>query len=273
MSTSTSRPRARVRDIQVYYEEEGVGFPLLMIMGLGGNLDWWDPRLLQALSARFTTIVFDNRGTGRTDRSEREYSMALLAEDAVGLLDALRIPKAHVLGISMGGMIAQELALSHPEKVERLVLCSTNCGGRKSIPAPQETLGLMARAASASSEEEVARMTVPLIFTEAFRNANPAAVETWIRRVLKAPTPLDTYLRQLHAITGFDAYDRLPGLRAPTLVLRGRKDILIPPENGAVLAQAIPHARLVDLEHSGHGLAEDMDEVLRSVMEFLGQPF
>ncbi len=261
-------PSAKVRDLEIWYEASGEGFPVLLIMGLGANLDWWDPRLVQGLSRDFRTLRFDNRGTGRTGDSEAEYTLRLLADDAADLLDALGIARAHVLGISMGGMIAQELALGHPEKVGRLVLASTHCGGAHAVPPSEEALGIMARIAAASPEE-AARLSVLLCFTKEAAKENPGEVDAWVHEVLKAPTSRETLLRQLGAIAGFDTYDRLAALRVPTLVVHGKRDILIPPENGSILAKAIPGSRLVLLEHSAHGLAEDMDEVLRAVDDFL----
>ena len=123
-------PKIKVNDIQMFYEVHGEGFPLIMIMGFTGNTSWWDPRWIQTLSEKFKVIAFDNRGAGRTDISDREYSIKLFAEDTAGLMNALGIPQANVLGISMGGMIAQELVLNYPEKVKKLVLCSTYCGVR-----------------------------------------------------------------------------------------------------------------------------------------------
>ena len=265
-------PSAKVGDLRIHYEASGEGEPLLLIMGLGANLDWWDPRLVEALSRDFRTLRFDNRGTGRSGDSEEEYTMRTLADDAAGLLDALAIPRANVLGASMGGMIAQELALAHPERVGRLVLYSTHCGGPHSVPPSPEALGIMARLAGAASTDEAARLTTLLCFTKESVEENPAAVESWRREAFKVPTSQATLLRQLQAIAGFDAYDRLPGLKVPTLVLHGARDILIPPENGSVLAKAIPGSRLVVLEHSAHGLAEDVEAVIRSVREFLQSP-
>ncbi len=262
-------PSVKVGELGIHYEASGEGFPLLLIMGLGANLDWWDPRLVQALSRGFRTIRFDNRGTGRSDDSEEEYTMRLLADDAAGLLDALGIARAHVLGISMGGMIAQELALAHPEKVGRLVLCSTHCGGSHAVPPSEAALEIMARIAGAPSAEETARLSVLLCFTNESVKGHPADVDAWVREVLKVPTSRDTLLRQLGAIAGFDTYDRLPGLKVPTLVVHGKQDILIPPENGSILVTAIPGSHLVLLEHSAHGLAEDIEDVVRSVREFL----
>ena len=118
-------PKVKVNDIQIYYEVHGEGFPLVMIYGSTGRLDGWDPRLVEGLSKHFKLVLFDNRGAGRTETSNREYTVRLFADDTAGLMDALGISKAHILGISMGGAIAQELVLNYPEKVSKLVLCST----------------------------------------------------------------------------------------------------------------------------------------------------
>jgi len=262
-------PKVKVNDIQVYYEVRGEGFPLVMITGLSGNTDWWDPRVIRGLSKNFKIVLFDNRGAGRTDVTDRECTIRLFADDTAGLMDALRISRAHVLGVSMGGMIAQELALNYPEKVEKLVLCSTTCGGAKSLPPSQEVLDVLTADASVLSAEEVARMVVPLCFTKDFIDNNPDYVELMIRQILKAPISDEAYRRQLNAIMQFDTYDRLSQIKAPTLVLRGKRDILIPPENGSILAKAIPNAKLANLERSAHLLTEDMEEVIHVITEFL----
>jgi pimeloyl-ACP methyl ester carboxylesterase len=253
----------------MYYEVKGEGFPLVMIMGLGGNLDWWHPSMIREFSKNFKTVVFDNRGSGRTDLSEKEYTIKLFTDDTAGLMDALRISRAHVLGYSMGGMIAQELAINYPEKVEKLVLFSTNCGSARSIPASQETLDLLLRAGSVSSPEERARMSLPLGCTEDFLDHNAEGVELMIRQMSKTPTSPEAFQRQARAAMSFNSYDRLPKIKAPTLVLCGKKDILIPPENGSILAKAIPNAKLVYLEKSAHRLVEEMNEVIHTTTEFL----
>ena len=142
-------PKVKVNDIQIYYEVKGKGFPLVMINGLSDNLTCWDPRLIEALSKKFKLVMFDNRDVGRTDTSEREHPMKTFADDTAGLMKALAISKAHILGISMGGMIAQELVLNHPEKVAKLVLCSTGnnwCFSHK-------VSGIMLAAGESSPEE------------------------------------------------------------------------------------------------------------------------
>jgi pimeloyl-ACP methyl ester carboxylesterase len=254
-------PKTRVNDIEVYYEVHGEGFPLVMIHGLGANLDWWEPRMVGEFSKKFMTVMFDNRGAGRTDVSDKKYSFRLFGDDTAGLMDALGILRAHVLGISMGGRIAQELVLDYPQKVEKLVLCSTNCGGKESIPASEDVMRMLMTDKSAAAHAAV---------TEDFVRKHPDLVEQTRQRVLRAPISDEAYRRQLNASLESRTHDRLSQITAPTLILHGRKDILFPPENGRILAEAIPGARLVYLENSGHALVEDMDEVINAVMGFLG---
>jgi len=262
-------PKIKVNDMNIYYEVQGEGCPLVMIMGLGGNIDWWDPRLVHELSNKFKLVMFDNRGAGRTDVSNKQYSIRLFAEDTASLMDALGIPRAYILGISMGGMIAQELALNYPEKVEKLVLCSTFCGGANAVQPPPEVLGMLAADRSTLSPEEIARITIRLIFTEDFIKSNVEFVELAIQQMLKAPISNEAFMRQLNAITEFDTYDRLPQIKKPTLILHGKKDILVPPENASILAKAIPNAKLVYFENSAHGLVEEVDEVISVLLDFL----
>jgi len=263
-------PEVRVNDIEIHYEVHGEGFPLVMINGLGANLDWWDPRMVGELSKRFMTVLFDNRGAGRTDVSDRKYTIRLFADDTAGLMDCLGISKAHVLGLSMGGMIAQELVLNYPQKVEKLVLCSTNCGGGESIHPSEDVLRMLMVDRSTLSQKEMEKMVIAVTLTEDFAKKNPDLVELMMERGLKAPISAEAYRRQLIAISGFNTHDRLPQIKAPTLILVGKKDILIPPGNGPILAEAIPNSKLVYLERSAHALAEDMDEVINSVTGFLG---
>ncbi len=259
----------KVNDIQMYYEVHGEGFPLMMIAGLGANVDWWDPRWIQGVSEEFKTVAFDNRGAGHTDVSDEEYSIRLFADDTAGLMDALGISRADVLGISMGGMIAQELALNYPEKVEKLVLCSTSCGGARSILPSGEVLGALMTDRSALSQEQIARMMIPLLVTQDFINSNLELAEYAMQQMVKAPISNEAYIGQLKAIMSFDTYDRLSQIKIPTLILQGKRDILIPPENASILDKGIPNAKLVYLENSAHGLLEETETVLRSVLEFL----
>jgi len=261
----------RVDDVQIHYEAIGEGFPLIMIMGLGANVDWWDPRMILELSKKFKVIMFDNRGAGRIDVSNRSYTVKLFADDTAGFMNALGISRAHVLGISMGGMIAQELALNYPEKVEKLILCSTNCGGSKSIPPSGEVLRMLVADRSLLSPEEIARMVTPLLFTKDFVKRNQDFIELSIQQIMKAPISNEAYMRQLKAIMEFDTYDRLHQIEVPTLILHGRQDVLVPFENASILAEAIPNVKVVYLDKSAHGLVEEMDKMISILLDFLAE--
>ena len=271
-------PRVKVGDIQMYYEINGEGFPLLLVTGFLGNANCWDPVcFLPKLSERFRVITFDNRGSGRTDVSDLEYSIRLFADDTAGLMDSLGIERAHVFGRSMGGMIAQELALNYPQKVEKLVLASTYCGGEKSVPVPPDAAQVVvnisrALAEKGSWDEEIARKLVPTVLTEEFMRENPRVVDVAVQLILTAPTSLEALVPQVYAILTFDACDRLPQIKAPTLILAGKKDRCIPPENAEIMAKLIPNSRLVYFENSGHRLQEDIEKVTDTVLEFFTSP-
>lgn len=262
-------PKIKVGDINIHYEIHGEGPPLIMIMGLSANIDWWHPYVIEQFSKHFKTVTFDNRGAGRTDKPAIDYSIKIFADDTVGLMDALGIKKAHLLGVSMGGIIGQEIALSYPEKVDKLVLVSTTCGGPNSVPVPPETLQIMLSREEVTVEERM-RQTVDLLYPEEYRENNPEIMEEAVRRLMIAPIPLDAYMRQLQAASQFDSYDGLQNIKAPTIVLTGKKDILLPWENSKILAERIPGAKLVTFEESGHGmLSQNAEEFVQAVIEFL----
>jgi len=263
-------PKVKVDDIQIYYEVKGEGFPLVMIMGLGRNSESWDPRLVEGLSKNFKLLMFDNRGAGRTDISNSEYTIRLLADDTAGLMNTSGISKAHILGISMGGMIAQELVLNYPKKVAKLVLCSTYSGGSKAVQPSQKVSEMLTADLSTMSPEEYYRkIYLPLVYTENFTEKNPDFVKLHVQKSLRHPISKAAYMRQLDAIGKFNTYERLQQTKAPTLVLHGRKDVLVPSENGSILAEAIPNAKLVYFEKSAHMLAEEMREVINVLIDFL----
>ena len=279
-------PKVKVNDIQMYYELKGEGFPLVMIQGLGGNLEGWNPRLVEELSKHFKLILFDNRGAGRTDLSKREYTMRLFADDTAGLMNALGIPKAHILGMSMGGMIAQELAINHPQKVFKLILCSTSSQSSYSKEGSR-----VLEAMSRSSIEELTKLILSFSFTldypqdllkqnpvvvfgptSEFVKENPDSARLLLQQGTKHPTSQEGFRHQYDAVLGFNTQARLQQIKVPTLVLQGKKDRLVPPENGSILAKAIPNAKLVYLENSAHLLVEEMEEMLKVITEFLLQP-
>ncbi len=263
-------PYAKVGDLNMYYEVYGEGFPLVMIMGLGANTNWWDPFLIEEFSKHFKVVIFDNRGAGRTDKPEVEYTIKMLADDTVGLMDHLGIKRAHILGVSMGGMIAQELALNYPERVEKLVLCVTSPGGGVAVPPKPEAMTVFTMDRSKMTDDEIARETIKVLYPEEYIREHPEVIEASIERVSKYPIPPGAFMRQVNAIMNFNAYDRLESINKPTLVVSGGKDILVPPENGKLIAEKIPNAKLVIFEDSGHGLiTQERERFARLVIDFL----
>lgn len=191
------------------------------------------------------------------------------ARALAGLMNVLRIPKAHILGGSMGGMIAQEFVLNHPDKVAKLVLLSTSCGGSRSIQRSEEVSSLLNAGTGISSREEFDRLVLPTVLTPDFAEEHPDFVDSLFQRASKYPISLAAYTASLNAVKSFDTYERLQQIKAPTLILHGEKDVLVPPENGAILAEAIPNSKLVRLNKSAHILAEEMKEVIKAITEFL----
>jgi len=253
----------------MYYEIHGEGFPYVMIIGLAADVNWWIPEVIEPSSQNFKTIIFDNRGAGRTDKPKIKYSIKMMADDTVGLMDALKIEKAHIFGASMGGMIAQEIALTYPERVERLVLCCTHCGGSKQVFPSNEIVQMMATPREVSPEELVNDI-IPLVYTEDFIKNNPDFIETYKQRMLKTPIPLDSYQRQTQATMSFSSGMRLKRIKAPTLILQGKEDVLVPPENAEVLAKRIPNAKVVLFDNAAHLLFQpDPERVNNTTIEFL----
>ncbi len=268
-------PHVKVNDINMYYEIHGDGFPLVLIMGLGGNADWWkiDPDLWELwilkFSKNFKTIIFDNRGAGRTDKPDIEYSIKMFADDTVGLMDALNIEKSHVLGMSMGGTIAQELVLNYPERVEKLVLGCTHCGGgRQIIPSP-EVMENLAKIPEVTPEEG-AKLMISLTFTEDFIKNNPDVIERYHQYILKDPMPEFSLQRQLFAVMRFNAGRRLKKVNTPTLIVHGKKDVLVPVKNAEILAKLIPGSKTFLLDNAGHSYYYPNPERVREgILEFL----
>jgi pimeloyl-ACP methyl ester carboxylesterase len=263
-------PKAQVNDIRMYYEERGEGFPLVLIMGLGCNLDWWGDELWDALASQYRVVAFDNRGAGRTDAPKVPYSIAGFAADTIGLMDALDIAKAHVFGVSMGGMIAQEVALRYADRVEKLVLGCTCCGGPETIQASPEVLQILV---TRNDHPDAMKAGITkLLFPDAFAAIHASRIEEYWKRISAIPTEPDAFYRQLTAIQQWGCFDRLPNLQAPTLILHGTDDILVPPGNAEVLANRIPNATVKLYEGTGHGFTGQMpQEVAADVLAFLGR--
>jgi 3-oxoadipate enol-lactonase len=258
-------PFADSAGTRIYWEESGAGEPLLLIMGLGYPHDMWH-RTRPVVSAHYRTILFDNRGVGRSDLPAGPYSIAQMAADGAAVLNAAGVEKAHVFGVSMGGMIAQEFALNYPERVNRLVLGCTNCGGKQSIPATQKVLDvLMARAKMTA--DEGAKAMVPYIYDDSTPR-DRVEEDLAIRR--RCYPQAAGYMAQVHGIFAWNSFDRLSQIAAPTLIIHGETDQLIPAENGPILAGAIAGSKLVMLPKASHIFATDQpEETHREILSFL----
>jgi pimeloyl-ACP methyl ester carboxylesterase len=241
----------KVGEIELDCERTGSGPPLLMIMGLSGTALHWGDAFLDALRADFQIIVYDHRGVGASSRLSGHTTISELAEDAAGLLDALEIESAHVLGISMGGMVAQELTLAYPERLRTLTLGCTSCGGNLGVhPAPEVTQKL-AEGMISGSRERAIRASWEVNVSPSFA----ADQDAWARFLeigLRRPVAIPVIMEQMRAILGHDTCARLPDITPPTLVVHGTLDQMLPVENGRRIAELIPGAGLEIFDGIGH---------------------
>ncbi len=260
-------PYADSSGVKIRWEETGVGEPILLIMGLGYTLEMWH-RLVPVLSERYRVLAFDNRGVGESDVPPGPYQLPDMAEDAAAVLAAAGETSAHVLGVSMGSVIAQELALRYPEQVRSLILGCSMCGGPKSVAAEPEVIEMLGARAHMGPEAG-ARAMIPYIYDP----ATPQALidEDLAIRLRTFPTA-EGYLGQLGAVFGYETFDRLPLMSVPTLVIHGESDRLVPPANGIDVAERIPGAKLVMLPQASHIFFTDQpEESNRSISQFLRQ--
>jgi 3-oxoadipate enol-lactonase len=245
-------PNIDIAGNDLYYERRGAGEPLLLIQGLGGNSLHWGEGFLGGLEDSFELILFDNRGAGRSGPlGEGEHTIADLASDALGLLDALEIESAHVVGISMGGMVAQELVLAAPERVRTLTLGCTFPGGPEAKMTDMEVVGLLAEAVLSGDDERTLRVGYEVMIAAEY-GEREGAYELYSELAGQYRAPIPVLMAQLAAIMGHDTSERLAEVQAPTLVIHGTEDRLMAVENGELIARLIPGAQLERLEGSGH---------------------
>jgi pimeloyl-ACP methyl ester carboxylesterase len=264
-------PIAKVGDINIEYYVEGEGPPLLLIMGWIGHAGFWGEPFLERLRPHFQVIRLSNRGTGRTDKPPGEITIRMMADDAAGLLRELAVPQAHVLGVSMGGMIAQELVLNHPQAVQGLVLGCTNCGfGRGPQASPQVTIAL-GQSNAATTPRDRTKQFLLVASTPEFVQQHEAGLLDWVMETfMDAPTPLDVIGRHFGAITQFDTYERLPQVKAPTLILHGDRDQLVPVGNAEIIHERIAGSRVRIIHDAGHMFFwEKPEEGADAAVEFL----
>jgi 3-oxoadipate enol-lactonase len=239
-------PTAALDGLDLHYEERGSGPPLLLVPGIPAVAGDWAP-LAERLSVSRRAIAYDNRGGGRSTVTPGPYTTASLAADAVALLDHLGIERADVFGMSLGGMIAQEMALRWPDRVDRLVLGCTHCGVRHSPPMPRET----ARAFAMRTDDWAARMRAlgPFAFG---RDVDAVLLERFIRKKAGDVQDPAGYRAQIAAVLAHDTHDRLPEIAHPTVILTGDEDQVIPPGSSDVLHERVSQSLLYVIRGAGH---------------------
>lgn len=250
---------------QLYWSSYGNGDPVLLIMGLSFTHEMWF-RLLPAFTTRYRAVVFDNRGMGRSSVPMGSYGIPLMARDALAVMNASGIDRAHIVGASMGGMIAQELALQHRDRVRSLILGCTSHSGLWGRWPDLRTLPLF-RNFPALTRIERERALIPLLYATTTPRDR---IEEDIQIRAACNWSADGFRRQFTGLLLWTSYRRLPNLRIPTLVVHGDQDRLVPVQNGQVIARRIPGARFELIRDAGHVMTTDQPEACsRVMMQFL----
>ncbi len=255
--------------VRLAFEENGKGDPVLLIMGYAARAAHWGEAFRDLLAGQYRIISFDNRGTGDSDKPTGQWSMMDMAEDALAVMKAAKVEKAHVVGISMGGMIAQELALTYPGYVCTLTLIATHSGGPDVVPPSRAAADALIQPDRTLPVAKMVENIWRTICAPGFLDP-PGRVEACLKLDLEKPTPPATLAHQAMAIAGSDRSGRLGEIRVPTLVITGMDDSLVPPANSIRLAALIPGSRRVQIAGCGHMVPlERPQELAEAVLEFL----
>jgi pimeloyl-ACP methyl ester carboxylesterase len=260
-------PFADGRSMTLYYESAGSGPPVLLVSGQGmTRSDWW--RTVPVLARRFRVLCFDNRDTGRSKHSAWPYTVAQMADDAIAVLNAAGEERAHVYGMSLGGMVAQEIALRHADRVAALVLGSTTPGGLQAVLPDPHMLTFFVRVGWMGAEE-AEWAAVAYKYGEATRRERQHLIAEDIAHRDGFPADALAYLHQMGAASSYNPMWRLREIGAPTLVVHGDEDAVVPPVNARRLAEAIPNSELMIWPGAGHLYATDEPRADREILRFL----
>ena len=252
----------KLGDIDISYKTFGKGDPVLLIMGYATSMYGWDPTFLKGLSANHTVIVFDNRGIGNTTIGTKNFTIDQFAADSTGLLEALKINKSDILGYSMGGMIAQQLTLNNPGKVDDLIIYASNCGGNQSFAPNPEIIKQLTNLSGTA--EDIKKRFIPLLFTQNWIKQNPDYMEKFASFELP---PIDILQQQSEAIYMWKGVcDQLKDISQDTLVITGTDDLVLPPANSMILTEKIPGAWLAQFKDGGHALMSQYPESLSEIV-------
>ena len=276
--TTAKTEHVQVGDINIAYKRFGQGKPVLFISGTSQTKDAWEPTLLSQLAAtNHTVIVFDNRGIGETTVGTKPFSIEQFANDTAGLIDALQIEKADVLGVSLGTFIAQELTLNYPQKVDRLILHAGYCGGNEAVYASGQALETIMTLSSPQilrnmTAEEQAMILAQIMFPPEWLKQHPEILNNVIELApSRSATPEIIQQQGLASGTWKGSCDRLANIMQPTLLIVGDQDLLIPAANSIMMAQRIPNSWLVIIQGTGHGMMlqvpNEFSAIVRTFLE------
>jgi 3-oxoadipate enol-lactonase len=244
-------PTVSTPNAELHYERAGSGEPLLMIQGMSGTHVAWGEPFLAPLREAFDVIAFDNRGIGLSAPIDGPFTIVEMAEDTATLMGELGLESAHVCGISMGGMIAQELALAHPERLRSLTLGCTYCGGPGSQLMPEENAQKLLAGLTSGDRDKAIRAGYEVNLSPAFR-ADESRFAAFNEMATSVPAAKQTIELQVQAILGHDTNARLGEISTPTLIVHGTEDGVLPYPNGEMIASLMPAARFETLDGIGH---------------------
>ena len=273
--TRAQTEHIQVGDINIAYKRFGQGKPILFISGTSQTKDAWEPTVLSELAAtNHTVIVFDNRGMGDTPVGTNSFSIEQFANDTAGLLDALHIEKADVLGASLGSFIAQELTLNYPQKVDRLVLHAGYCGGNETVYPTGEALETIMTLSSPQilrnmTAEEQAMILAQIMFPQEWLEGHQEILNTTVIKLAPSISASPEIIQQqgLASAKWKGSCDRLSSLAQPTLVIAGDQDLLAPAANSIMMAQRIPNSWLVLIQGTGHGMMFQVPTEFSTIMQ------
>ncbi len=266
---NTETRKVRVGDIDMAYKMFGKGEPILLISGSGNVMDNWPLHLLQKLSSSHKVIIFDNRGVGNTTSGIKPFSINQFVNDTVGLMDALNIEKADVIGFSMASFIAQQLTLTHPEKVNRLVLYGASCGGQEGIP--QEPWVVKALSDFVNNRTKDMELFLSVTFPLDWIKTNPNISDAF--PTTSEIVPSTTLKKQFDINENWLSRNwsgvchQLTGITQPTMIITGTKDVAVPANNSLILANNIPGAWLIQVKDAGHGLMFQYPQEFTAIVE------
>jgi pimeloyl-ACP methyl ester carboxylesterase len=263
-------PFIKVDDHEIFYEIQGEGIPVLLLEGLGYSTWMWKYQLPD-FSKHFTSVMPDNRGVGKSEKLTGPYSIEMFAKDSISVMDQLGFDMFYVIGVSMGGFIAQRIAALEPERVKGIVLVSTSCGGKKSIPMSKEVFDQMRLNLNGESSRDRIRRTMSLAFTESFPTSKPDQFNSIIEDRLKSLQPEDQLIYQSLSSINFDSSVSNRNVKVPSLIVAGMEDKVLPWLNSLLIYRSIPTSSLILFKNQNHLLfIEEFVRFNKSVLDFIG---